>query len=123
MLTNLIKPYISKYQCNHFLFLFPLEYDQVKTIAEQRIYLDEAHELHELLADKWVQALLEVGYLPHHHGYHNDHRYHFMIATILENDFQDVMIIRKWELRFLVQQNTALFSTFLRPSSVRPSQA
>jgi len=34
--------------------------DQVKTIAEQRIYLDEAHELHELLADKWVQALLEV---------------------------------------------------------------
>jgi len=34
--------------------------DQVKTIAEQRIYLDEAHELHELLTDKWVQALLEV---------------------------------------------------------------
>jgi len=34
--------------------------DQVKTIAEQRIYLDEAHELHELLTDRWVQALLEV---------------------------------------------------------------
>ena len=33
----------------------------MKTIAEQRIYLDEAHELHELLTDKWVQALLEVG--------------------------------------------------------------
>ena len=32
----------------------------MKTIAEQRIYLDEAHELHELLTDKWVQALLEV---------------------------------------------------------------
>ena len=32
----------------------------MKTIAEQRIYLDEAHELHELLTDKWVQAILEV---------------------------------------------------------------
>ena len=75
--------------------MFPLEYAQVKTIAEQRIYLDEAHELHELLADKWVQALLEVGYLLHHHAHYNDHRYHFMIATILGNEFQDVMIIRE----------------------------
>ena len=108
MVIIMIKPLISKYQCNHFLFLFPLEYDQVKTIAEQRIYLDEAHELHELLADKWVQALLEVGYLPHHHGYYNDHRYHFMIATILENDFQDVMIIRKWEflMAFAIKRRT-----------------
>ena len=95
MVIIMIKPLISKYQCNHFLFLFPLEYDQVKTIAEQRIYLDEAHELHELLADKWVQALLEVGYLSHHHAYYNDHRYHFMIATILGNEFQDVMIIKE----------------------------
>ena len=67
----------------------------MKTIAEQRIYLDEAHELHELLADKWVQALLEVGYLPHHHGYYNDHRYHFRIAIILGIEFQGVMIIRE----------------------------
>ena len=106
MVIIMIKPFISKCQCNHFLFLFPLEYDQVKTIAEQRIYLDEAHELHELLADKWVQALLEVGYLPHHHGYHNDHRYHFhfMIATILGNEFQDVMIIREILMAFAIKR-------------------
>ena len=35
--------------------------DQVKTIAEQRIYLDEANELFTLLTGKWIQALLEVG--------------------------------------------------------------
>ena len=30
--------------------------DQVKTIAEQRIYLDEANELYTLLTEKWIQV-------------------------------------------------------------------
>ena len=30
--------------------------DQVKTIAEQRIYLDEANELYTLLTAKWIQV-------------------------------------------------------------------
>ena len=30
---------------------------QVKTIAEQRVYLDEAKELFSLLTDKWIQVL------------------------------------------------------------------
>lgn len=30
--------------------------DQVKTIAEQRIYLDEANELYTLLTGRWIQA-------------------------------------------------------------------
>ena len=31
--------------------------DQVKTIAEQRIYLDEANELYTLLTEKWIQVI------------------------------------------------------------------
>ena len=40
----------------------PIQYNyvQVKTIAEQRIYLDEASELFTLLTAQWIQALLEV---------------------------------------------------------------
>ena len=30
--------------------------DQVKTIAEQRIYLDEVNELYTLLTEKWIQV-------------------------------------------------------------------
>ena len=30
--------------------------DQVKTIAEQRIYLDEANELYTLLTGRWIQV-------------------------------------------------------------------
>ena len=30
--------------------------DQVKTIAEQRIYLDEANALYTLLTEKWIQV-------------------------------------------------------------------
>ena len=32
--------------------------DQVKTIAEQRIYLDEANELYTLLTEKWIQVII-----------------------------------------------------------------
>ena len=35
--------------------------DQVKTIAEQRIYLDEANELYTLLTAKWIQVNIEQG--------------------------------------------------------------
>ena len=36
--------------------------DQVKTIAEQRIYLDEANELYTLLTEKWIQVTLGIKY-------------------------------------------------------------
>ena len=35
--------------------------DQVKTIAEQRIYLDEANELYTLLTEKWIQVIIIIG--------------------------------------------------------------
>ena len=34
--------------------------DQVKTIAEQRIYLDEANELYTLLTEKWIQVIIII---------------------------------------------------------------
>lgn len=52
--------------------------DQVKTIAEQRIYLDEANELYTLLTEKWIQALLEV---------------HDEIAAHIQNSLEEVKYI------------------------------
>lgn len=52
--------------------------DQVRTIAEQRIYLDEAHELHDLLTAKWIQALLEV---------------HDEVAAHIQNSLEEVKYI------------------------------
>lgn len=51
---------------------------QVRTIAEQRIYLDEAHELHDLLTTKWIQALLEV---------------HDEVAAHIQNSLEEVKYI------------------------------
>jgi len=52
--------------------------DQVKTIAEQRIYLDEANELYTLLTAKWIQALLEV---------------HDEVAAHIQNSLEEVKYI------------------------------
>ena len=52
--------------------------DQVRTIAEQRIYLDEANELYTLLTEKWIQALLEV---------------HDEIAAHIQNSLEEVKYI------------------------------
>ena len=37
--------------------------DQVKTIAEQRIYLDEANELYTLLTEKWIQVTSDMKFV------------------------------------------------------------
>jgi len=52
--------------------------DQVKTIAEQRVYLDEAKELFSLLTDKWIQGLLEV---------------HDEVAAHIQNSLEEVKYI------------------------------
>ena len=44
--------------------------DQVKTIAEQRIYLDEANELYTLLTGRWIQVII-IGTNDHTIGWQN----------------------------------------------------
>lgn len=52
--------------------------DQVKTIAEQRVYLDEAKELFTLLTNKSLQGLLEV---------------HDEVAAHIQNSLEEVQYI------------------------------